>query len=487
MENTQAFKEKRYVGVKETLLYGVANGGQVIGYNLIRMQLTFFLVTVFGIPAQAVTLMVLVLGFWDAFNDPLMGTVVDKTRTRYGKLRPYLLFVPIPLGIATVLFFGGAQFLSGVESTTVKIIYMCITYFVWEFFYTIGDIPFWAMSAAISPSPKDRSRCITSARFISSVIGGITGMLIPVFIDLSTSHKIGWSLAQVFLFMGILAGTAGMLLFSFAGIFTRERVVQSSDEPKVSDCFKYLFKNKPLQIIVIASILGTVEGIGDMFTQYFYKLSLGLASLTIVAGIPGTIMGFFSYMLIPFFEKRWSSKQIIVRVTILKAVITALIFLCGIKYYTNPKVIVPLLAIQGFFTSAISSIKMVIPTKMIGDTVDYMEWKTGERNEGMSFSLLTFISKLTGSLSTAIATAVIPLIGLESVNNEMVLMDTGVNTKLWLWGLVTMIPAVLNLVSLIPYYFYDLDNKKLEKIHAGIKLHREKLSKEMTLKHGGEE
>lgn len=329
MEKAQTLKEKSYVGVKETLLYGVANGGQVIGYNLVRMQLTFFLVTVFGIPAKAVTTMVLVLGFWDAFNDPLMGTIVDKTRSRYGKLRPYLLFVPIPLGIATVLFFGGAEFLSGVESTTAKIIYMCITYFVWEFFYTIGDIP--------------------------------------------------------------------------------------------------------------------------------------------------------------FFEKRWNSKQIIVRITILKAVVTTVIFLIGAKHYTNPNVIVPLLAIQGFFTSAISSIKMVIPTKMIGDTVDYMEWKTGERNEGMSFSLLTFISKLTGSLCTGLATAIIPFIGLESVNNEMVLVETAVNTRFWLWGLVTMIPAVLNLISLIPYYFYDLDNKKLSKIHSEIAVHREKLSKEMTQKHGEED
>ena len=155
MEQTE-LKERRYVGVRETLIYGVANGGQVIGYNLVRMQLTFFLVTVFGIPGQAVSLMIFFMGIWDTMNDPIMGTIVDKTRTRYGKLRPYLLFVPIPLGAATILFFGGAEFLRGVESTTAKIVYMCITYFIWEFFYTIGDIPFWGMSAAISPNPKDR-------------------------------------------------------------------------------------------------------------------------------------------------------------------------------------------------------------------------------------------------------------------------------------------------------------------------------------------
>ena len=157
MENKIIDTEKCYVGVKETLIYGIANGGQCLGYNMVRAQLTFFLVTVFGVPARAVSLMILLMGFWDALNDPIMGAIVDKTRTRYGKLRPYLIFVPIFLGIATVVFFGGAEFLKNVESTTVKIIYMCVTYFVWEFFYTIGDIPFWGLSAAISPSPVDRS------------------------------------------------------------------------------------------------------------------------------------------------------------------------------------------------------------------------------------------------------------------------------------------------------------------------------------------
>ncbi len=214
MANLQKPRERRYVGVRETVLYGVANGGQVIGYNMVRMQLTFYLVTVFGIPAPAVATMIFFMGLWDAFNDPIMGMIVDRTRTRHGKLRPFLLFVPIPLGIATVVFFGGAQFLSHVQSDALKIVYMCITYFLWEFLYTIGDIPFWGLSAAISPNPEDRSRVITSARFISSIIGGLPSILISVCIDLYRNGVIPWDLRQVFLFLGVIAGTVGMGLFS---------------------------------------------------------------------------------------------------------------------------------------------------------------------------------------------------------------------------------------------------------------------------------
>lgn len=479
MQNT----EKRYVGVKETILYGVANGGQVIGYNLVRQQFTFFYVTVFGIPGPAVSLMIALIGVWDALNDPMMGSIVDRTRTRYGKLRPYLLFVPLPLAITTILLFGGAQFLSGVQSTTAKIVYMYITYILWEFFYTIGDIPFWGLSAALSPNPRDRSAAITSARFISSIIGGVTTAAIPVFIDLSRNQIIPWNMKQIFFFMGCLAGTVGMGLFSLSGICTTERVIQPNDDPRLLDGFRYLFKNKPLLLIVLSNILGTVGGIGDVFTQYFYTFSLGIASLSLLAGIPGTVTGFLSYLFIPKIEKKLSSKQIIIVCGVGKVLVTALIFLIGIRSYTNKLVIVPLLAIQGIFTSAISSLNMVIPTKMVGDTVDYMEWKTGDRSEATTFSLLTFVGKLTASFSNAIATLIIPLIGLHQVNDQMVLTESStVNTRFWLWALITVIPPILGLVSLIPYAFYDLDGKKLSEIQAELARRREERNKAMTAK-----
>lgn len=476
---TSATPEKRYVGIKEIACYGVACGGQNIGYNMVRSQLTFFLVTVFGIPSQAVATMIFAMGLWDAFNDPIMGSLVDRTRSRYGKLRPYLMIVPIPLGISTIVFFGGAKFLENVESIPLKIVYMCITYFVWEIFYTIGDIPYWGLSAAISPNPADRSKAITSARFVSSIIGGLPNLIIPICIDLSRNGKIPLQMNEVFLVLAILAGTVGMGLFSLAGFCTKERIVQTSQEPGIFDCFKYLFKNKPLLLLVTSSVLGTVGGIADTFTQYYYTFSLGMASLTLLAGIPGTVMGFFTYLLMPVIEKT-DSKKLIIRMTFMKAIVTTVIFLLGSRSYTNAKVIVPLLAIQGVFNSIFSSISMVIPTKMIGDTVDYMEWKTNERSEGMTFSLLTFISKLTGSLSTAIATAVIPLIGLQQVGSDMVLAaDTGVNTRFWLWGLVTAIPAVLNLISLVPYAFYKLDKNTLSTIHEDLRMRRESAPQEV--------
>lgn len=472
--------ERRYVGLKETILYGVANGGQCIGYNLMRAQMTFFLVTVCRIPAEAVATMVFIMGIWDTINDPLMGSIVDRTRTRYGKLRPYLIFVPIPLSIVTIAFFSGGELLKDVKSTAMKIAFMYISYFLWEFFYTIGDIPFWGLSAAISPNPKDRSRAITSARLISNILGGVVGISVPILIDLSNNKVFGITLSQIFLFMGIIAGTLGTFLFSLAGLCTKERVVQSTKEEGFFTIVKCLKNNKPLCLIVIASAIGTIGGIGGTFSQYYYIYSLGFASLTLIAGIPGTIVSFATYVFIPKLEKRFSSKKIVIYCALLNAAVGVVIFALGSGFYTNPKVIVPLLAVSGIFTSFTSCIGGVIPTKMIGDTVDYMEWKTGERNEGITFSFLTFIAKLTGSFSTAIATAIMPLIGLVNIDDEWKLVEGAVNTRFWLWALITIIPPVLNLLSLIPYLFYDLEGEKLQIIQSEIGQHRKERTAEVS-------
>lgn len=479
-----AEKEIRYVGVKENLAYGFANAGQVFGYNLVAGgYLSLFFTKVFGIPGEAVATMILVLGIWDTINDPIMGGLIDKTRTRYGKLRPYLLFVPIPLSIATIMLFAGPEILADAKSTTVKIVYMYISYFIWEFFYTIGDVPFWGMSTAISPSPSDRTRAISSARFISGIIGGLSTTVLVVMMDLSNNGVWSITLSQDFLILAIVAAVMILGLFSLAGLKTRERVVQSIKEPSVLEGFKVMFKNKPLMLIIIGNVLGAFAGLAGVFQTYYYSEVLNLNSAILWINLPGTIFGFLTYLLIPKVKKRFDNRQIVIINIVCRFIVGTLVFVTGLNFYnSNVLVISILLMIQNFIFSFFNTINAVIPTEMIGDTVDYMEWKTGERNEGVSFSVLTFIAKLTGSISTSLGTALLPIIGLSFTYNsagESVAMK-GDKTDLYIWALYTVVPYVLGLLSLIPYLFYDLTGKKLEEIRADMKVRREELSKEVS-------
>ncbi|MBQ7741252.1 MAG: MFS transporter [Eubacterium sp.] len=478
----------RYVGVKENLAYGFANAGQVFGYNLFAGgYLSLFFTKVFGIPASAVGTMILILGMWDAINDPLMGSLIDKTRTRYGKLRPYLLIVPIPLAITTVMVFAGPELLANTKNLTVKIVYMYVSYIIWELFYTLGDVPFWGMSAAISPLPSDRTRAISTARFISSLLGGLSLTFIPVMMDLTNNGVWGLTLSQDFLILSIIA--AGMILglFSLAGRKTKERVVQSIKEPSLLDGIKVLFKNKPLLMIILGNVIGTLTGLAGVYQTYYYSEVLNLSSAVLWISLPGTIFGFLTYLLIPKLQKKLDNKQIIMLNITVRFVVGLITFLAGLKFYKTSIVAISiLLMIQNFVFSFFNTINMVIPMEMIGDTIDYMEWKTGERNEGIAFSVATFIAKLTSSVSTSLGTMLLGVIGLSftTMPDGSTVAHKAENTDLYIWALFTLVPWVLGLLSMIPYFFYDLTGEKLEKIRTEMKERRNELSIKVS---GGEE
>ena len=479
--------ELRYVGVKENLAYGFANAGQVFGYNLFAGgYLSLFFIKVFGIPEKAVATMILVLGIWDTVNDPLMGGIVDKTRTRYGKLRPYLLIVPVPLAIATIMVFAGPEILADTKSTAIKIVYMYISYFIWELLYTLGDVPFWGMSTAISPLPSDRTRAISTASFISSILGGLSLTFIPVMMDFTNNGVWGITLAQDFLILALIAAFLIVTLFSLAGRKTKERVVQSVKEPSVLEGFKVMAKNKPLLLIILGNVVGTLTGLAGVFQTYYYAEVLNLSSAVLWISLPGTIFGFLTYLLIPKPKKRLDNRQIVMLNIVVRFATGLVTFLAGLKFYnTSVLAISIILMVQNFIFSFFNTINMVIPTEMIGDTVDYMEWKTGERNECVTFSVLTFVGKLTGSVSTSLGTALLPVIGLSFIKmpDGSSVAVKGEKTDLYIWALFTLIPWALGLLSLIPYFFYDLTGKKLAQIRTDMEIRRETLSKEVS---GGE-
>ncbi|MBE6742320.1 MAG: hypothetical protein E7570_08485 [Ruminococcaceae bacterium] len=484
IDNMSETKDIRYVGVKENLAYGFANAGQVFGYNMVAGgYLSLFFTKVFGIPTEAVATMILILGIWDTINDPLMGSLIDKTRTRYGKLRPYLLIVPLPLAVATIMLFAGPEILADAKSTTIKIIYMYISYFIWEFFYTIGDVPFWGMSTAISPSPSDRTRAISTARFLSGILGGFSITFLVIMMDLSNNGVWGLSLSQDFLILAIISAFLLVFVFSLAGRKTKERVVQSIKEPSVLEGFKIMLKNKPLMMIILGNIIGALTGLAGVFQTYYYSEVLNLNSAVLWISLPGTIFGFLTYLLIPKLKRKLDNRQIVMLNIIVRSVVGTVVFLAGLKFYNSSILVISiLLMVQNFIFSFFNTINSVIPTEMIGDTVDYMEWKTGERNEGVSFSVLTFVSKLTGSVSTSIGTALLPIIGLSFKTDELGnrVAIKGDKTDLYIWALFTLVPWLLGLLSLIPYYFYNLTGERLEKIRSDMKVRREELSKEVS-------
>lgn len=473
----QTVEEKRYVGYGEALAYGFAAGGKAFVTTPTQSgYLSLFFTKVFGLPAGAVSFMMLLSGLWDAVNDPLIGSAIDKTRTGYGKLRPWLIVTPLPFAVLTVALFGGPSFLNGVTSGGVKIAYMYVSYILWELCFTFADVPFNGMTTAFSPLPHDRTRVISFSTFISGIVAGAAQTLLLSLMDASEKGIWNIGLRTVFLLVGVISAVFGGGMFSLAGIFTKERIVQSARQPSVTEGFRVLMHNKPLILIVISNMLMSAGGLYNVFTTYYFAEVLQLNSLKLLIDIPGGAVGIGTYPFIPAIKRRFDNKQLMIIHFISKALIGVVCFFAGFRHYARKAVAVPVLMLLNIVISIVNTVKNIISTEMIGDTIDYMEFQTGERNEGVSFAVSSFFGKLTSSVSTSIATAVLPKIGLtyKTVNGNQVSVK-GEKTDFYIWMFYVLVPQLLNALGVIPFFWYNLTGKRLAVIRTQLAGRREEM------------
>jgi len=457
----------RYVGRRETAAYGIANGGFVVNRNIISAYMNYYLINVFRVNSNAVASMYLLEGIWDIVNDPLTGVLVDRTRTRWGKLRPYLLAVPLPMALATVFLMAGPQLVSNPsENALSKIVYMFVTYTLWETFSTLSEVPFWGMSAAISPSPEDRTRVITSARFISTFFGGLPQFFIPVLLDASARVG-GPDIKNVFFGIGLVSGIAGMGLFSLAGICAKERVPQSPQEPGLRECLDCMVKNPPLRLLMLRGIIGALGGVSGSFTTYFYVDLLGSASRSILVGIPSGITNWFAYLCMPQIRKwhKYNNKNMIYSSQVTTAALSAATYLLGLRNYHRPDFMTVLMMIKQGLAELFNGVNTVIPTEMTAETVDYMEWQTGRRSEGVSFAALSFVGKFGDVLARSLGAFLLGPIGYKTSAAHAVVPQSQ-RTKQGIWFIFMAVPVLFGLLSLIPLRYYDLVGAKRERMLA---------------------
>ena len=472
---SQQLNERRYVGWKESFTFGLANGGQNISLHVITFFLNYFFINVFNVNSSIVAVMLLIEGVWDTINDPLMGAMIDRTRTRWGKLRPFLLGVPVPLALTTVALFAGPLLITNPSENAVsKVVYMVATYFLWETLFTVADISFWSMSAALSPNPEDRTRAITSARFLSGVFGGFANATVPVILDLSNKTG-GIDIKKAFLVIGLVTGIAGMGIFSMAGFKVKERVVQSDEEPSIRECLECIVKNPPLRYIIFKNFIGALGNVGGAFTTYFYLDVLGSASYSIAVGVVSAITDPISYLLVPAIKKRLDNKQITIYSQIFTSVLNTAAYFIGLRRMPNIGFMVVLMIIKFGIEALANGVSAVVPTEMVAETVDYMEWKTGMRPEGVNFSVLSFFGKLSSVAARALGAFLLKPIGYQTSATNAVVPQSE-RTKQGIWFMFMAFPVIFRLLSLLPMYFYDLVGKKRDTMYEELAARRTQLA-----------
>ncbi len=452
------YENEQFLRTKERLIYGISNGGQVIGYSLVSSYLMYYYVNIFAIDAGIVSIIFLIGGIWDIMNNPLIGTFIDRKNNSNGKLtRLIRIFTPFQ-AVATILIFMGPVFIkSSSDHSPAKIIYLLITYFLWEFFYSVTDVSFGGLAAVISPNPIERQKAISTASICVQLSGSCVFVLIPMILDLSKSGRLGISLSEVFMGIGIIAGIVGVGLFALSGYCVKERIIQKKAIQPVKELLSGLASNKPLILLLLSNLILSFAGIGEAFSTYYYFDVLGYASLSIITSTPAFIISLFSYSLIKTAKKRFNNKTIIIGSNLTVGAFQLVLFFIGLHHFQNIKIMLPAIILCNCITGLFGGIFNTLPTEMLTEAADYAEWKMGVRMEGIAFSLKNSVVKVYGTLAQGLAALLLSLIGYVSSEQPIVQNNT-VQRRIWI--IFSLTPAVIRILCTLPICFYNIVGEK---------------------------
>ena len=468
--------EKKYIPKKEFWIYGIAALGQGMIYAVMSSYISDFYLNVMKLAPIFVLLLMLLARIWDAINDPLMGMIVDKCDSKFGKYKPYIVYTVIPIAVLTFFMFFVPKFTiadSGDYNKTGTYIWVSFIYVFWGMIYTMSDVPFWSLPNAMTPEADERGKTIGFARTMNGV-----GSAIPmvIFMGLGFLHLPD---KTRYMIMAIVASVCGALLFASSYLTVKERMKipkPVKEERKVSP-LKLIFSDKALMMVVLMGIISSgrymLQAAAVHVSRYtFYLNGMDVQSsqstVQLIFSVC-TAAGLFGAMLAtPFFFKRFQYKTMIVFSCIVGGSAAVIGYFIGILTGYNLYALIPFLIVSSIPLGVIN----VVSYAMIGDCLDLMELKTGRRETALGNACQSFVNKLGNAFSTAMIIAMYMIVGLdinamtaggqavEAINP----VDLSNAVRNGMYMLVTLIPGVCLLLCCIPMVFYDITGKKKEQM-----------------------
>lgn len=541
---------------KEGFSYSLCGFGQNLICTIIGSYLTVFMTDAIGFKALPVAILMLCARIFDALNDPIMGSIVDRTRTKWGKCRPYMKWMAFPIAAMTAICF-----LPWYPSGDGGFAAISVMYVIWGMVYTVADVPYWGLSTAMSNDTYRRGNLLTIARLFCTVGAGIVTVFTPIItqaITASDSNIVSAIQSSMNVIYGIetnnlknvvvsgntafltqfsaignlgeylqnmIASASGenlealnnaVALFGTAGVDinqsgaqllaikeaaqnsmmqdlrwtyfiiaivccgiavplfflgfknTTERNMTEENPPSLGHNLKLLFKNKPLMLIVLSGIGGAAR---MLFTYtgglYFAKYVMGkeaMYSLFTMAIVPG---GLVASLLVPWCTKKFGKKNTYIWSHVIGGVAMLVAFVVGIAIdrgnYTSAAttaILIVALVIAGIP----SGFGNIITYAMIGDTVEYLELKTGERAEGICFAMQTLINKIGMAVGAFIGVLAYYMAGVESGNANSVTAGA----KDTMWFMLVGIAAISFFLTVVPLFFYKFNEKEQQAAKAEI-------------------
>ena len=464
------------ISLKEKIGYGFGDAASSMFWKIFGMYSLFFYTDVFGITAAAAGTMFLVARLWDSFFDVFVGIISDRTKSRYGKYRPFLLWFAIPFAVMGAITFFAPDF-----GQTAKLVYAYITYSLMMIVYSLINVPYASLLGAISSDPKERNS-LSSYRMSFAFMGSfVTFMLLQPLIDFFSKTfgggaavhavKSGMSTSPVGWVMGV--GSIGIIcvvLFLLCFSWTKERVVQIESEENVTvkQDLKNLFHNAPWWILVATGLAALLfNAVRDSVAIYFFRdyvksnyKMLGTGwNMTTIYFLVGQAANLIGVMIAPSVSAKYGKKR-----TYMIAILIAGILSTG--FYFIPNDITWILAFQ-FVISLFAGYVLPLLWSMFADIVDHQELITGRRATGLIFSSSSMSQKLGWALGSAMSGWILAVF--------KYVPDAAQQSSETLFGehiMISLMPAVCCVLAFVGMLFYPLSDKRVKEISEELEVKR---------------
>ena len=438
------------VSVKEKIAYGLGDTASNIVFQTVMLFLTFFYTDIYGISPAFVGTMFLAVRIIDAVTDPIMGAIADRTQSKYGKFRPYLLWFALPFGLISVLAFTTPDL-----AEEGKMIYAFVTYTLLMLVYTAINIPYCALGAVLTADPKERVS-VQSYRFVFAMLGGlmVTALTLPLveFFGQGDRAK-GYQLT-------IMAMSAlGVLMFLACFYGTKERITPPKEAVSRSymDNFRQLWKNDQWRVLALVALcLMSGYVLRTTLAIYYVKYYLEMPdSITvfITLGMLGSMVG---CVIAQPLAKRYCKVKLYIGIQVLAAA------LCASSYFVAADNVTLAIGLYVLWNLVFNTGTPLLWAKM-ADTVDYGQWRTGIRTTGMVYSSIIFFIKMGIAVGGALGGWLLAGIGYQADVTQTE------ETKAGLLLAFSLYPAIGSLIVAFVMSAYKLNTKKVDEITLDLK------------------
>ena len=454
---------KKKLSGREKFAYGLGAVGKDMVYMFSASYILYYYQDILGVSAIAMGIILMAARVFDAFNDPIMGVLVAKTKTKWGKFRPWLFIGTLMNAVVLYLMFAAPPSLNG----SGLVAYAAVTYILWGVTYTMMDIPYWSMIPAFTESGKEREGLSALARSCSGVGSAIISIITVVTVAaLGNAFGLGSDDELTgFKFFGLGVAVLFVVFITVTCAVVKEKSTVEMESVSVGDMFKALIANDQAMTIVVAIVMiNTALYITQNLLIYFFKYDFSpeawQGNYTLFNTCGGGFQILAMMLMFPLLRKFMNTMKIFTTSFVMALVGYIIILVISASGTSN----VYILLIPAFLImSAIGMLNVVI-TIFLANTVDYGELKNGRRDESVIFSMQTFVVKLASGISALIASVVLTVFHIQK-DEEGVLSTLDAGQRLGLRGCMTIIPIVVLIIGYIVYKKnYVLTDEKLEEI-----------------------